>query len=192
MIKKSDKDLLNVHHYLGSKGSRSRWTFSDESGVIVFASPSSRWLPNEWLELSRWCIVKGKGSQQWKRCLCQLKANFPHATTIVSYSDPSAGHGGALYRACNWVWAPVWHQLRPPPSGAGTRGGKRQEVKARWVYLLKPDKSRAEALRLRDESLAKRFPWVGYKEPTWKKGKPILTPEMMKRPKKWEIERTRT
>ena len=36
-------------------------------------------------------------------------------STVVSYSDPSAGHTGSLYRACNWIWAPTWLRLRPPP-----------------------------------------------------------------------------
>ncbi len=178
--------LLNSSHYLGAKGARSRFIFNDERGAIVFSSPSSRRLPTDWLELSRWCIVDGKGSQQWRACLEALRAEYPNVTTIVSYSDPTQGHTGALYRACNWLWAPVWHELRPPPTGAGIRGGKRQAAKSRWVYLLKPDSRRGEALRLRDPSLAKRFPFASYEEPAWRRGVPVVTPAMAGRFKHWK------
>lgn len=90
--------------------------------------------------------------------------------TVVSYSDPSVGHTGALYRASGWLWAPTWHRLRPPPSGLGkwTKAGKRQAVKDRWVFPLLPDPSRAEALLLRDAALKRRFPWAEYSEPVWR------------------------
>jgi hypothetical protein len=67
------------------------------------------------------------------------------ALTLVSYSDPSAGHTGSLYRACNWTWAPTWHRLRPPPTGNGNwGGGKSQAVKDRWVFhVARKDPARA-------------------------------------------------
>ncbi len=165
---------LDGAHYLGSRGARARLTYADNHGLIVFSGPASRRLPREWLELSRWCIADtGSGSQQWRACVAWLRERT-EATTIVSYSDPSVGHTGALYRACNWVWAPVWHVLREPPTGCGTRAGKAQRAKHRWVYLLKPDTERAAVLRLCDESLARRFPWVGYSEPVWRCGVPQL------------------
>ena len=138
--------------------------------VMTFSAPSSRRLPRDWLELSRWCITSGTGSQHWREA---LKSIPDTVSTIVSYSDPSAGHTGALYRACGWVWAPTWHVLRPPPSGNGVRGGKRQEVKHRWVYLLKPDDRRQDALCLRDASVAVRYPSAGYREPRWRRGRPV-------------------
>lgn len=177
--------VLDASHYLGSAGSRAKLVYSDVHGVIVFSGPSSRRLPQDWLELSRWCITSGRGSQQWKDCVRFLRREAPSCTTVVSYSDPDQGHTGALYRACNWIWAPVWHQLRPPPTGAGTRGGKRQAAKARWVYLLQPDDRREESLRLKDASLEKKYPWAGYAEPTWRRGVPVITPECAGRFKRW-------
>ena len=165
---------LDANHYLGSSGARGRHVYEDNHGVIVFSGPASRRIPSDWLELSRWCISPGgTGSQQWAACLSWLRG-FTSATTIISYSDPSVGHTGALYRACGWEWAPTWHVLRPPPTGAGIRGGKRQEAKHRWVYLLRPDERRQEILSLKDAALAKRFPLAGYVEPKWRQcGRPV-------------------
>lgn len=166
--------ILDVHHYLGRRGARPRLVYEDHHGLIVFSSPSSRRIPRDWLELSRWCILAGgHGSEQWRDAVLWLRERSD-TTTIVSYSDPSVGHTGALYRACNWVWAPVWHVLREPPTGMGIRGSRRQRAKHRWVYLLRPDARRAEVLRLNDESLARRYPWIGYTEPSWKRGTPQL------------------
>jgi len=166
--------LLNASHYLGAKGARGRLVYSDAHGLIVFSGVASRRLPREWLELSRWCISPdGVGSRQWAACVAWLRGRTD-ATTIVSYSDPSVGHTGALYRACNWVWAPVWHVLREPPTGAGIRGGKRQRAKHRWVYLLRPHPARAGFLRVNDESLMRKIPWVEFREPTWRRGVPQL------------------
>lgn len=179
----SKLDVLDTHHYLGKRGARSRLIYEDRHGLIVFSSPSARRLPQDWIELSRWCILKdGVGSEQWRDAVAWLRERSG-ATTVVSYSDPSVGHTGALYRACNWIWAPVWHVLREPPTGLGTRGGKLQRAKHRWVYLLKPDDRRAEILRLKDESLCRRFPEVGYSEPRWRRGVPQLTRQ--DRFKKW-------
>lgn len=91
-----------------------------------------------------------------------------HVTTIVSYSDPSAGHDGALYRACNWLWAPTWQRLRPPPTGNGNWGSGAQAVKDRWVFLLRPDLGREEVLRLKDSALERAMPWASYREPKWR------------------------
>jgi hypothetical protein len=168
------RDVLDSAHYLGARGARARFVFEISGCVMTFSGPSSRRLPSDWLELSRWCIVDGVGSQHWKAALSWLEAKSS-TTTIVSYSDPSVGHTGALYRACNWHWAPTWHVLRPPPTGAGIRGGKRQAAKHRWVFLLRPDGRRAEALALRDKTLARRFPFAEYREPQWKNGRPLDT-----------------
>lgn len=145
--------------------------YEDESGVLVFAAPNSRNLPSSWLELVRWCITGGRGSEQWRRVLKWLGTRTA-ATTVVSYSDPAAGHSGALYRACGWLWAPTWHRLRPPPTGngrwsnAGTEG-----VKDRWVYPLRSDHQREAVLAVKDESLRASMPWAEYREPRWKRGR---------------------
>ena len=168
---------LDSDHYLGASGARGRHVYQDAVGVIVFASPSSRRLPTDWIELSRWCLAseaKNAGSAQWARAVAWLRERLPECSTVVSYSDPSVGHDGALYRASNWLWAPTWHVLRPPPTGAGMRGGKRQAAKHRWVYLLRPDERRESALSMKDESLARRFPWASYVEPEWRRGVPVV------------------
>lgn len=168
-------ETLDKNHYLGSKGARPRLVYEDAHGIIVFSSPSSRYIPNHWIELSRWCILEnGHGSVQWAAAKLWLLSQMPDLTTVVSYSDPSVGHTGSLYRACGWIWAPTWHVLRPPPTGGGTRGGKKQSPKHRYVYLLAPDDTREIALQLRDDSLKKRYPWISYNEPRWRRGKPIL------------------
>jgi hypothetical protein len=114
--------LLDRHHYLGAIGKGD--VYRDLFGVMVFANPTARRLPQKrWLELVRWCLLDrggAGGSQQWRNARAWLVSLHPHATTVVSYSDPSAGHTGALYRACNWLWAPTWHRLREPPTGNGS------------------------------------------------------------------------
>src|SRR5574341_1035305 len=106
-------------HYLGRFGARARLHYSDSHGEILFSAPTSRRLPSDWLELSRWVLVPGgHGSQQWSACVRWLRGQSG-ASTVVSYSDPSVGHSGGLYRACGWIWAPTWHVLREPPTGAG-------------------------------------------------------------------------
>lgn len=159
--------ILASMHYLGpiKRGT----PYRDEFGVLVLANPSSRRLPqSRWLELVRWCLfgTRNGGSQQWKRVTSILRETHPHVTTIVSYSDPSVGHTGALYRACNWLWAPTWLRLRTPPSGNGrwTANGKREAVKDRWVFCLAPDDARESLLAVQDTALKRRMPWAEYRE----------------------------
>lgn len=161
---------LDASHYLGSFGARARCVLDLPDQQIVFASPCSRRLPSCWLELSRWCIdgTPNAGSRGWKIARAIVRQRFPDCTTVVSYSDPSVGHTGALYRACNWLWAPTWHVLREPPTGSGVRGGKLHRAKHRWVDPLLPDPERGALLMLKDPSLARRMPWAQYVEPRWR------------------------
>lgn len=160
-------EFLTEHHYLGPIKRGKAWR--DEFGVIVVTSPTARRIPLHWLELARWCIVSNQanaGSRQWAGFVRALRAASPNATTIVSYSDPSVGHTGALYRACNWLWAPTWHRLRPPPSGNGSWSDKgTQSVKDRWVFPLRADPERTAVLRVRDAAILRRMPWTEYSEP---------------------------
>lgn len=163
----TDNEILTQWHYLGPI--RRGFVYRDEFGVVVLANPSSRRLPSDtWLELVRWCLFGGKngGSQQWSRLKRYLLETRPDVTTVVSYSDPSVGHTGALYRACNWQWAPTWHRLRTPPTGNGrwAAGGKIEAVKDRWVFPLRPDPQREGLLRVNDEGLLRKFPWASYAE----------------------------
>lgn len=159
--------FLDANHYLGAAKRGFAW--EDEFGVLVLANPTARFLPQQtWLELIRWCLVgtKNGGSQQWSRTVKWLKVNRPEVTTVVSYSDPSAGHTGALYKASNWLWAPTWHRLRPPPSGNGAwPNGVQQAVKDRWVYPLRPDAQREAVLTIQDVGLRRQFPDAEYRDP---------------------------
>jgi len=156
--------ILSERHYLGPTTRGFAWL--DEYGVIVLASPSSRHLPTDWLELTRWCLngEPNAGSKQWSKVVQYLMKSHS-ATTVISYSDPSVGHTGALYKASNWLWAPTWQRLRPPPSQGGSWDGKkRQSVKDRWVYPLRPDPRRQSVLRVNDESLQRKG-CPSYQEP---------------------------
>jgi hypothetical protein len=121
----------------------------------VWRPPTSRRLPADgtWLELSRWCLTlaagKNAGSAQHAAAVRLLRGSA--VTTLVSYSDPSQGHTGALYRACNWLWCPTWQRLRPPPTGAGNWGSAvKQHVKDRWIFPVARDDRRSEILRIND------------------------------------------
>lgn len=165
--------VLADNHYLGPMGRG--LGYQDEAGVLTVTNPTSRSLPADWLEITRWCITDrspNAGSRQWARFVRALRRERPEITTLISYSDPSVGHDGALYRACNWWWAPTWHRLRPPPSGNGPARGRLarlagavETVKDRWVFALAPDPRRAPALIMQDSGLLKRHPWALYREP---------------------------
>jgi hypothetical protein len=159
---------LSELHYLGD--SRRGIAWSDNFGVVVLAPPTSRRLPTDWLEITRWCIESAEpnaGSRQYAALRRQLDTS-----TVVSYSDPSVGHTGALYRACGFLWAPTWHRLRPPPSGNGRwTNDERQSVKDRWIDPLRPDCRRAAVLALKDASVARHMPWAQWREPDEIKGK---------------------
>lgn len=148
--------ILAERHYLGpiARG----FAYRDEFGILVLANPTSRRLPQRrWLELVRWCLFgeKNGGSRQWRRVVRLIRETLPTITTVVSYSDPSVGHTGALYKASNWKWAPTWHRLRPPPSGNGDWGGGRQSVKDRWVYEIAKDRERPEILSVKDAAIVR-------------------------------------
>jgi hypothetical protein len=150
-------DLLSRRHYLGpidwGRLVICQWRDGQVVGAMVWRTPTSRRLPPAWLELARWCLTPeggdNAGSRMHRAAVRELRARFPDLTTLVSYSDPSVGHTGALYRACNWRWRPTWMQLKPPPSGGGSWDGvTRQEPKARWIFELRPDADRESFLYL--------------------------------------------
>ena len=161
----SANKVLKEMHYLGAVRRGIAW--GDEFGVLVLASPpTSRHLPTDWIELTRWCLVgyRNGGSKQWSRVSRWISYRLPEVTTVVSYSDPSQGHTGALYRACNWKWAPTWIRLVPPPTGNGNWGGRGvQSPKDRWIFEIKSDSRRGSILSL-EPSYKRRFPWAVYPE----------------------------
>lgn len=155
--------LLSAHHYLGpvGAGGADLIVTGAVEGIVVAAQvwrrPTSRALPSDgtWLELSRWCLTplagENAGSRMHRHAVRLLRDLRPEATTLVSYSDPARGHTGAIYRACNWRWAPTWLRLRPPPSRGGSWDRATvQEVKDRWVFALAPDPHREAVLTIDD------------------------------------------
>lgn len=150
-------DLLRRRHYLGpidwGRFVLCQWVDGEIVGAMVWKTPTSRRIPATWMELARWCLTpeggKNAGSRMHRTAVRELKLRFPALTTLVSYSDPSVGHTGALYKACNWHWRPSWMRLSPPPSGGGSWDGVTpQAPKDRWVFPLRPDPERERALYL--------------------------------------------
>jgi hypothetical protein len=155
--------LLARAHYLGPTQRAElvivQWSAAECVAAQVWALPTARRLPADgsWLELSRWCLTpaagRNAGSRMHAFAVRAIRAELPSVTTLVSYSDPSAGHTGALYRACNWRWRPTWHRLRPPPTGNGSwAAGQVQAVKDRWVFYLARDVQRDGLLAIDDPS----------------------------------------
>lgn len=164
--------LLAVHHYLGPLASGGRMTIigavdGEPVAAMIWRHPTSRRLPQSWFELSRWCLTPAAGanagSRMHKQALRLIRRHAPTVTTLVSYSNPEHGHTGALYRACNWMWAPTWHRLRTPPTGNGDWGSGRQAVKDRWVFPVQPDPRLADVLAI-DDAAAIRH-WQANAEP---------------------------
>lgn len=169
--------VLDQNHYLRRVGRGD--VYRDEYGLMVFASVSSRLLNRPgFMELTRWCLWGGPnaGSMQWRRCRAWLLTSYPVATTVVSYSDPSVGHDGALYRACGWLWAPsAAFVLGQPSGGGGSRPSAKVACKHRWVYPLRRDEGRETALGFfREPAARRRYPYAEYREPKWKRGRPQL------------------
>lgn len=169
--------LLGGHHYLGPAHRAAHVLGGFAAGRVVAAqiwsSPTSRRLPSDgsWLELARWCLTPEAGQYAGSRlhrfAVAYLRQHAPKATTLVSYSDPSVGHTGALYRACNWRWAPTWHRLRPPPTGQGNWGTGQQAVKDRWIFDLAPDARRDSVLLVNDPPAIRGFRPVAKHEAAW-------------------------
>lgn len=184
--------LLPGNHYLGpARGAQLVFVGMAGRHVVatqVWRNPSSRNLPADgtWFELSRWCLTpaagKNAGSRNHAAVLPLLKQMGAH--TLVSYSDPAAGHTGALYRACNWIWAPTWLRLRPPPTGNGSWGveGNREAVKDRWVFhVTKQDPARA-ALVVTDQGALRYWRANGTEvERRWATRSPYVPEEASKR-----------
>lgn len=160
--------LLSKYHYLGPMRSGGKliygcWRSGVPVGAQVFKGPTARLLPRDGvLELSRWVLTpmmgKNGGSRMHARSVAHIKAHMPEVMCLVSYSDPSNGHRGELYRACNWLWAPTWHRLRPPPSGLGSWDGVvKQSVKDRWVFPLVKKLPFRDAFAAKDSAAVRRY-----------------------------------
>ncbi len=178
--------LLARAHYLGPLGAGSdRVVIAGEKdgrlvACSVWKNPTARMLPNDgrWFELARWCLTPAAGSNAGSR---MHRYSLPFlrragALTLLSYSDPSVGHTGALYRAANWIWAPQWQRLRPPPTRGGTWDGITvQEPKDRWVFHVTRRDPRRQQL-VCDDRGAVRY-WLAHataEERAWARLSPYM------------------
>lgn len=181
--------LLAEHHYLGPicAGGAELVVVGGRIGepisaAQVWRTPTSRRLPADgtWLELSRWCLTpdagQNAGSRQHRYAVRLIRELLPRVTTLVSYSDPSRGHTGALYRACNWQWAPTWLRLRTPPTGNGSwSDGVIQHPKDRWVFAVRPDRERDRVLWIDDRGAIRHWRQTATeRERRWARSHPQL------------------
>jgi hypothetical protein len=79
------------------------------AGVIVFALPpreTSRRYGGETWELARLWIDDAvpANAETWLigQAVRHVRRHHPAVAVLVSYADPSAGHGGTIYKAANW------------------------------------------------------------------------------------------
>jgi len=113
------RDFLNKYHYAGYGRSAKKVyavKYNNEIlSVIKFSPPvrkevatSMGWKPTDVLELDRFCIrpkwqVKNLASKIMSKVIGLVKNDFPEIVILISFSDPSQGHVGTLYRASNWT-----------------------------------------------------------------------------------------
>ena len=89
------------------------WEDDNFIGAVVYGRGATPNLGKPY-ELSQWEICelvrvaltnhKTPVSQIVAETLRQLKANNPGIRLVVSFSDPSEGHKGGIYRAGNWLY----------------------------------------------------------------------------------------
>lgn len=112
--KKEVREFISTRHYTGTCGNGIIHSFAlmehDKMiGACVFSNPSRQGItiPCVYLilELSRLFIVDEtvKNTESWfiAQCLNWLKKNTDYEA-VVSFSDPTEGHQGGIYKACNF------------------------------------------------------------------------------------------
>lgn len=165
--------LLSSEHYLGPLDAClygiGGWVDDTLVAAQLYRWPTARGIPADgtWLELSRWCLTPDAGPNAGSRMMGWaarwLRTNAAGVVSLVSYSDPSHGHDGALYKASGWTWAPTHHRLaqldgHPYPTGNGSWDGRtRQEPKDRWFYDLRRSRRRRGRRMTKARVLARAF-----------------------------------
>ena len=167
-VSRVDVDAMIRRHYIG------KWpgvcmlilalcAHGQPLGVIVFALPpretAVRYGGTTW-ELARLWIDDSVPSNAETfvigKSLRYIKRHHPNVLAVVSYSDPSAGHQGTIYRAANFLSDGRTDQERKTPrfdyvdARNGKRYSRRSHVpddavltriarvsKARWIYYLR-------------------------------------------------------
>ena len=114
--------ILEGWHYLGKAPNSTNHFYGLFAGNVVvgtctFGRGANKHMPWNCLELSRlytpdW-VGKGNGQKQncnnvgsffLARAISLLKKERPDIETLIAYSEPSAGHSGHIYKACNWQY----------------------------------------------------------------------------------------
>lgn len=106
---------LEEGHYIGTVPSISYafglWRGSELEGVCCFGSPAGApqrlicgadWAPHV-LELNRLFLVRNIPHDASRLVGAALRA-LPKPSIVLSYADPSAGHSGTIYQACNFIY----------------------------------------------------------------------------------------
>ena len=112
---KPEVDHMVKRHYIGKwPGVCTQILMLERDGMplgcIIFALPpretSKRYNANTW-ELARlWLeddIPSNAETFVIGRAIRWLRRNRQEVECLVSYADPSVGHGGTIYRASNWI-----------------------------------------------------------------------------------------
>jgi hypothetical protein len=177
-IGRREADAMIRRHYIGKwpgvctlvLGMRRRDSFNEFLGVIVFALPpretSKRYGGETW-ELARLWLDDSvpQNAETWliSKAVKYIRQNFSLVEVLVSYADPSAGHGGTIYKAANWVADGRTDEERKTPrfdyadANTGKRYSRRKHIpegisiqriprvsKHRFIYRLKAIRARGQ------------------------------------------------
>ena len=167
-LDKSGHMFFDSYHYARS-GRPSKNIFiaklgDDIIGVVKFNSVTRmesasalKLKTTEVFELDRFCIHPNyhkKNFASWllSRCTNLFLKSKPSAKCLISFSDPSFGHTGTIYRASNWlekgVTSPSYHYIDP----AGNYINKKR------VYDV------ASKLKLKEQAYASKHGLVRFRE----------------------------
>lgn len=117
-------------------------------GVAIFGTPTSKKYNGVALELKRFCLSKGapKNTCSWFMSKCIGLLTKKGIKKIITYADPSVGHEGGMYRACNYKYMGV----QPYASQVIKVKGMRQTFHGRIAYQQKNGKYTKTALKLQE------------------------------------------
>lgn len=117
-IGRAEGDAMIRRHYIGKwpgvctliLGMRKKDEWNQFIGIVVFALPpretSKRYGGETW-ELARLWLDDSvpQNAETWliAKAVKYIHQNLPAVKVLVSYADPSAGHGGTIYKAANWI-----------------------------------------------------------------------------------------
>ena len=104
------KDIVRYQHYIGtippSQLVLSAFVGNIIVGVSAFGAGANKNIGKDTWELRRLCIPywteKDFASRFLSMCCKYIKARHKSIRRLVSFADPSVGHGGGVYRASSW------------------------------------------------------------------------------------------